>query len=287
MRPSTPAVLAPLLPRTRSQATSKERGIGDKVEQVIEPAMRIITGPTVQLGLDPQYPALRPAQWRTPVRRYSPARPPGSSRRVHCRLAGPLRHVRAINALGLLRGLRHVLGPSADDGPALRLAGCQAGRAAPGRFPRSPPSGRRASRPALPRQHRRAYAAGFQRGLPAGIKRPASESPPGDGVRCTRPISSRLEPVEKLRGFRHWFLSYGVSSCLPDPRRLEVPARPVVVRAAPTLARVSTFRLPSASPACCDRPAAGVFHPRPVNSGASWRTLTFFQTHSSGLSSGE
>ena len=146
----------------------------------------------------------------------------------------------------------------------------------PERFPRSPPSGRRASRPALPRQHRHAYAAGFQRGLPTGIERPASESPPRGGVRCTRPASSRLEPVEPLRGVRHWFLSYGVSPCLPDPRRLEVPTRPVVVRAAPTSPRVSADQLPSASPAYCDRPAAGVFHPYPVNSGASWRTSILF-----------
>src|SRR5512140_2060672 len=41
-----------------------------------------------------------------------------------------------------------------------------------------------------------------------------------------------FEPVEELRGFRHWFLSYGVSSRLPDPHRLAVPVRPVVVRAA-------------------------------------------------------
>ena len=40
----------------------KERGIGDEIEQIIEPAMRIITGPTVQLGLDLPYPALRPKQ---------------------------------------------------------------------------------------------------------------------------------------------------------------------------------------------------------------------------------
>src|ERR1035441_5525887 len=44
-----------------------------------------------------------------------------------------------------------------------------------------------------------------------------------------RQISSR---VEVLRGVRHWFLSYGVSSRLPDPHRLAVPVRPVVVRAA-------------------------------------------------------
>src|SRR5208282_2882747 len=35
----------------------KERGIADKVIQIIKPAMRIITSPSVQLGLDPQYPA--------------------------------------------------------------------------------------------------------------------------------------------------------------------------------------------------------------------------------------
>ena len=199
-----------------------------------------------------------------------------SSSRFHCRLASPLRHVRAINALGLLRGLRHAWHRQPTTGLALQLAGCQPGEATPERFPRSPPSGRRASRPALPRQHRHAYAAGLQRGLPTGIERPASESPPRGGVRCTRPASSRLEPVEPLRGVRHWFLSYGVSPCLPDPRRLEVPARPVVVRAAPTSPRVSADQLPSASPACCDRPAAGVFHPYPVNSGASWRTSILF-----------
>jgi hypothetical protein len=60
------------------------------------------------------------------------------------------------------------------------------------------------------------------------------------------------------------FLAYTCSSCLPDPGRLAVPARPGVVRAAPTLPCVSTVRLPSASPACCDRSAAGPFHPRPV-----------------------
>ena len=34
--PSTPAVLAPLLPRTRSQRHQQERGIGDEIEQVVE-----------------------------------------------------------------------------------------------------------------------------------------------------------------------------------------------------------------------------------------------------------
>jgi hypothetical protein len=50
---------------------------------------------------------------------------------------------------------------------------------------------------------------------------------------ATRPISTRLEPVLDLRGFDHWFLlSYAFPSRLPDPNRLVVPTRPVVVRAA-------------------------------------------------------
>jgi hypothetical protein len=68
--------------------------------------------------------------------------------------------------------------------------------------------------------------------------------------------------VSRLRGFHHWFTSRCTfSSCLPDPGRLAVPARPVVVRAAPTLPRVSGVRLPSASAVCCDRLPAGSFLP--------------------------
>jgi hypothetical protein len=40
----------------------QEGRIGYEVEHVVEPAMRIITGPTVQFGLDLQYPLLRPMQ---------------------------------------------------------------------------------------------------------------------------------------------------------------------------------------------------------------------------------
>ena len=43
-----------------------------------------------------------------------------------------------------------------------------------------------------------------------------------------------------------------------------MPTRPVVVRAAPTRTGVSRPRLPSASPACCDRPGMESFHLHPV-----------------------
>jgi hypothetical protein len=42
----------------------QKRGIGDEIEQIIEPAMRIITSPTVQLGLDLPYSSLGPIQGR-------------------------------------------------------------------------------------------------------------------------------------------------------------------------------------------------------------------------------
>src|SRR3954466_15883768 len=77
--------------------------------------------------------------------------------------------------------------PPVDDEPARRPAGRRAGRATSARFPRSPLSGRRVSRPALPRQHRHTYAAGIQRGLPTSIERPASKSPPTRRRRALHP----------------------------------------------------------------------------------------------------
>ena len=124
-----------------------------------------------------------------------------SSSRFHCLLAGPLRHVRAINALGLLRGLRRAWHRQPTTGLALQLAGCQPGEAPPERFPRSPPSGRRASRPALPRQHRHAYAAGFNVASP-----PASK----DRLRSRRPEAACAAPGPHPPGWSRWN-PYGTS----------------------------------------------------------------------------
>jgi hypothetical protein len=75
-----------------------------------------------------------------------------------------------------------------------------------------------------------------------------------------RPASARFGAGRQLTGRQHWFLAYTCSSCLPDPGRLAVPTRPVVVGAAPTLPGASQARLPPASPACCDRPAVESLH---------------------------
>lgn len=73
-----------------------------------------------------------------------------------------------------------------------------------------------------------------------------------------------------MRGFNRWFLhSYAFPSRLPDPGRLAVPTRPVVVGAAPTLTRVSRLGLPPASAGCCDSPQARPFHPHQVK----WRLV--------------
>src|SRR6266498_2638479 len=142
----------------------------------------------------------------------------------------------------------------------------EGGRAAMGRFPRSLPPGRRGRCPAIPRQPRQGYAAALLPGLLTGHYLPAPESlaATATGVHCTPAHIRQVGAGTSLTERQRWFLAYTFSSCLPDPARLAVPARPGVVRAAPTLPYVSTVRLPSAPPACCDRPAAGPFHPRPV-----------------------
>src|SRR5205823_791296 len=49
---------------------------------------------------------------------------------------------------------------------------------------------------------------------------------------CTPAHIHQVGAGSSLTERRHWFLSYTFPSRLPDPHRLAVPARPVVVRAA-------------------------------------------------------
>ncbi len=125
------------VPTHPAPANQQERRVTDKVEQVTEPPLRVVDGPSVQLGLDPQYPRLRLLS-----RQHRPRRAGVHQRLLACQLqacglAAPLRHAGGFPALGLLRGLRPLPGPTADGRPARRRAGRAAGRAAPGGFPRS------------------------------------------------------------------------------------------------------------------------------------------------------
>jgi hypothetical protein len=132
-----------------------------------------------------------------------------------------------------------------------------------GRFPRSPLADRRGRCPAESRQPRHRYAAALPDGLLLGpVLRGRSRPPAPVGGRAlqARPTSARFGAGRQLTGRQHWFLAYTCSSCLPDPGRLAVPTRPVVVGAAPTLPCASRVRLPPASPACCDKPAVESLH---------------------------
>ena len=85
----------------------QERGVGDKIEQIIEPATAVVGRPLVQLGLDLQYPALGRIQLGFAGRIAGiHRRPPDIPVTFGCELAGPLRHVAGSPDLGLLRALR-------------------------------------------------------------------------------------------------------------------------------------------------------------------------------------
>jgi hypothetical protein len=122
-----------------------------------------------------------------------------------CELAVPLPQVAGSPGRRVLRRLRHAQMPSAGGGPARRRAGRTAGRAAPGRFPRSLCAGRQGWCPAFPRQPRHGYAAGLPRGLLGRKGRDVrSRHPPGSSpwAACAadRPTSARFKPALPLAG---------------------------------------------------------------------------------------
>jgi len=133
----------------------------------------------------------------------------------------------------------------------------------------------------MPLQHRHTYAAGFRCGLRADEKdtdrRSRSSAGADKRALLSRPTSPRLEPVRSIER-----LSDAGSSRTPS--RFACQARTVwecrpassLSGLLPALPCTSRVRLPSASPACCDRPEAGPFHPHPV-SWRSWRTFSSTQ----------
>jgi hypothetical protein len=133
--------------------------------------------------------------------------------------------------------------------------------------PRSPQPGRRESGPAIARQHRYGYAASLHNGLRGRSldsgHRVATR--PGSLAACN---ASRPYPPDSSRwngngGFRHRFLSYGLSYCLPDLHPPAVPVTPVVVRAAPPSRDSSRSGSPSASVSPLRQAAGGVLSPPP------------------------
>src|SRR6266498_4106686 len=167
----------------------QEGGIGDEVEQIVEPAMRIITGPTVQLGLELQYPLLRlhqPKLWFVGIPRQDP---PPIRASLTADLLAPLALRPAFPASTAGRDARDYCGASAPPTAISRQRTCpppdwlSGSRAAVGGSHVHHAIDRSGRRPALLRRHRHAYAAALQRGLPTGTGNPASElTPPRSGV---------------------------------------------------------------------------------------------------------
>src|SRR5215210_5205255 len=245
----------------------QERRVIHEVEQITKPTGPILGCPSVQLGLDPQYPRLRRLDGqRGPRRAGIHQRPPSlpvTLLRTCCRPSPGDRLSRPPSTTAAPPPPKAHSRRRACPPPAW-LAG---GAGNLGRVPTFPthrltgavPSFSPAASPHLRRR--------LSMWPPRRPVSPASKSRCAPSARaCTaaRPISARLEPVLALRGFDHWFSSaYTFPSCLPDPGHLAVLACPVVVGAAPTLPGASRVGLPPASAACCDRPPAESFHLRP------------------------
>ena len=195
----------------------QERRVAHEVEQIIEPASRIVGCPSVQLGLDPQYPRLRLFHRRRRPRRDGVhRRPPGlpaPTLQACCRPSPCGRLSRPPSTTAAppppkAHSRRRTCPPPA------RQAG---GKGSPERVPTFPTHRLTGAVPsfspaASPRLRRRPSAWPPRRPCSA-----SSESRCAVFTRaCTaaRPISARLEPVLALRGFDHWFSSaYTFPSC--------------------------------------------------------------------------
>jgi hypothetical protein len=129
-------------------------------------------------------------------------------------------------------------------------------------------------RPALLRQHRHGYAAGFHRGLPtAGTKRLRSRTHSGVRALHTGPYPPDLEPASRLRSVQHWF-AYAAPSDLARRARTVWQYRhgsPSRGRLPPTTV-VPGDRLPRCFIRPLRRPNRDGLSPPLDTSGASWRT---------------
>ena len=135
-------------------------------------------------------------------------------------------------------------------------------RSEAGWFPCSLRIDRSAWHPALLRQHRHGYAAGLHRGLPTGIAYQLRSRPPKHARSCaaSRPISTRFEPVTRLRSF-----STGSSRIPSDLARRTRPvwqsqAVPALSALLTALPSVSWIRLRPAPTGLLRQPGEEAFH---------------------------
>lgn len=135
-------------------------------------------------------------------------------------------------------------------------------RGGPDRFPRSLSFGRQDRRPAFLLRSLSRRSRSTRRAPPAARshrhRRPGTREIDGFPRTASPAHIHRVGAGWSLEEIRPLVRSRYVSlPRLPGTRRPIVPARPVVVRAAPILPRGSGIGLPSASTDCCDSPLAG------------------------------
>ena len=199
--PSTPAVRAPVLPATRSNATSSSRRVCHQIEQIIEPASSIAHRPTVSLPASP-LPGPRPIASRPRALRGSPAHLPALPASFHCSIRCRPSHVTGSPG-------------SKYYGGSAPLSHRRSKRLSPARRPAAPGSTEqtRNSFPCslyspfdgggarlCPCGITDGYPADIPRGLPPG--RPTEEFPAGTDRCAPLPaISARFDPVSSSRRF--------------------------------------------------------------------------------------
>ena len=130
---STPAVLAPRLPATRSQATNKRGPVADQVEQISEPACPVRPLP---IGAACAGDRVLDAPPNTgPSRRWRRYSTTPRHHQLAADHAAALPHARSFPALGVLRRLRHDPMPTAGVTPAHRPGWMPVGQGGTGSLP--------------------------------------------------------------------------------------------------------------------------------------------------------
>ncbi len=244
----------------------KEAGIGDEVEQVTKATVRAVGRPLVQLRLHTQYLGLGLIEAGPQI--------VGVHRRAPAVALVLLLTRWAPSPCGRLSRPPTTTSPPSHPWASSRQRACPpphwrcGGKGGPGMVPtfttnRSAGSVSSSSPAASPRVRRRlsSWPPGRPRKSDFGVVVPTS----GSACAAARPASTRLEPVSRLRGFSHWF-TLVTPFRFACRTRVVWRCRPVTALSGllPTLSCASRVRLPSASLACCDRPAVESFHLHPV-----------------------
>jgi hypothetical protein len=222
----------------------------------------------VQLGLDLQYPSFGPEHGRlqfVSIHRRSPGIPTS----IPARLLAPF----AMHAAFPRSDYYGASAPPIDPQPATGLArpgaGCPRRRAVVGGSHVHFATDRPGRCPALPRQHRRAYAAAIQHGLPTAKDTTASETVPakthGNRALHSGPYPPDLSRHNPYGASTTGSLSLHLLTSLAGPERSGSarPSRRCQGRLPPSPAFPGSG-CPQLRSGRCDGPTTGVFHPRSV-----------------------